>query len=310
MNKENLVEGIHYHGAIPCNLDLSRDYIYPKIGMATAPYDWSKTFDIEQVVANAIGKPDFKLPVKNQFQSYSCGGQATSYYKSVLFAIEQGYFNEKSAKFLYAPIAVSGGGSGLDALGQRCIKSGDSREDLCPSLTVDGTTNEQFMTNVSDISSDAIQDGKNDISKAYGQIIVGSIDDVANAAANNKGCVIGVYGSNNGTWLSSNPLPPTVSHGQCWAHWLYVGKVGMNNGKKAIGFINSWGNQIGLDGWQWITEDYFPNGIFQAFIITYPINLNIPYTPPVVNTTIPVDNTNWWTKYVSMMKRMGMWFTK
>ena len=49
-----------------------RDFQYSLIGKYSIPYDWSKDFDIEESVGI--------IPVKNQQQSSSCGGQSWASY--------------------------------------------------------------------------------------------------------------------------------------------------------------------------------------------------------------------------------------
>ena len=84
-----------------------------------------------------------------------------------------------------------------------------------------------------------------------------NIDTIAQAIQDNNGCCIAFYFENNGTMRTEFIKPPI---NQTYAHWVYCGKVKMINGKKHIGFINSWGKRTGKDGWQWMSEDYFVNG--------------------------------------------------
>lgn len=254
-----LVEKQFGHGGVKDKPD-PRDYQYSTIAMATSPFDWSIGFDIETLGV---------LPVKNQYQSFSCGGQAWASYSYVLDKTNR---EEKSAKFIYSQTHVEGGGSDGRTNCDLCVKKGVSQETLCPSYLPDKTTTEAFMVAVGDITVPAYADATTNEEKSY---FSGStdIDSVAQTIRDNSGVVIGLGGQNNGTWLSPFPLPPTTVQ---WNHWVYAGKAKIINGKKYIGFLNSWGNSVGEKGWQWIGEDYFKNGLVWAcWIMVY--NNNVPY---------------------------------
>ena len=86
-------------GAIRDTYDI-RTYQFAPRGM----FDWTAGFDIE----NKLG---FKLTPKDQGGSYSCGGQAWSYYMEVLEALATGNYEPRSARWIYAPVRAPGGGS-------------------------------------------------------------------------------------------------------------------------------------------------------------------------------------------------------
>lgn len=223
-----------------------RDYQYSQIAQSIAPYDWSKNFDIETIIGI--------MPVKNQYQSFSCGGQAWSSYSYVLDALDR---TQKSAKFIYAQTHVGTGGSDGRTNCKLCVSKGICKETLCSSYLPDNTTTEPYMTDASTISSNAFADATSNEEKSY-LAVATDIDSVAQAIENCNGVVLGITGQNNGTWLTAFPLPPVGNTG-LWNHWVYAGKVQMIEGKKYIGILNSWGNTIGQKGWQWLSEDYFKN---------------------------------------------------
>jgi len=231
-------------GAIPVEKD-------PKIAMASDvvadvdPFDWNLGCDIELKVG--------KIKVKNQMSSGSCGGQASSYLEGVLEAIRDNkQYEEKSARYVYAPVAVPGGGSSEPALINRMLTAGDADEVLIPSNRPDGSTDETFMTDTSDIDNVDIIEGLKvkGLTPLYYTV---NIDNIAQAIRDNGGVIVGLHGSNNGTWLSEFPQTPVNNE---WAHWLYFGKAKMINGKKYIGTPNSWGLNANSGNWQWIGEDY------------------------------------------------------
>lgn len=236
-----------------------RDYKYEEnIGYANEPFDWDKGYDAEVELGQ-------KVKVKNQGGSFSCGGQAGAYYAQIVNGIYDKVYTEKSAKFIYAPIFVGTGGTWLTDIFNRLKKAGASDEDLCPSYEAQNTPTEAFMQRKEDITNEAIKDAFKDRTGVYGMVSI-NIDAVARAIRDNQGCIIGITGKDNGTWLTAFPKPPAVIDNTTWRHWVYACKAKMINGKKYIGFINSWGN-IGDNGVQWITEDYFNlanGGIFQV----------------------------------------------
>jgi hypothetical protein len=231
-----------------------------------SPYDFTKGYDIEEILRARLNNPQFKIPVKNQGGSFSCGGQAWGYYGQVLEALKTGTFEEDSAKYIYAQTAVPGGGSAGRTNCDLVVNKGWGREILTPSYENGNPPTEAFITRVSDITQAAHDDAKGFSAFSY-LIETSDIDAVAWAIEANQGVILGVTGQSNGTWHSSQPKPPTGENG-LWNHWVYAGKTGIVNGKRAIKILNSWGNTIGDGGWQWIDEDYFASGrIFSVWII-------------------------------------------
>lgn len=224
-----------------------RDFKYgQEIGYSTEPFDWDKGFDIEE-------KLGFKIKSKNQNGSFSCGGQAGAYYAQVMNGIYDKEYTEKSAKFIYAPIFQGTGGSSINDIMKRLINVGSADESLCPSYENGNPPTEPFMQAKEDITDEAIKNAKTDKSSAYA-FVGKNIDEIARAIRDNNGMIIGITGQDNGTWLSKFPKTPTLG-GNLWNHWVYGGKAKLINGKKMIGFKNSWGD-IGESGWQWIGEEW------------------------------------------------------
>jgi len=101
--------------------------------------------------------------------------------------------------------------------------------------------------------------------------------------------VLGVFASNNGTWLDVEPKPRTYAPAGLtnmpWAHYLYAGKAFMENGIKKICVEQSWGLQIPNNGWQKLDQAYFDvGGFFSATTLIYN-----PRSPPRRSTcSIPI----------------------
>lgn len=235
-------------GGVKDRIDL-RDYQYTEVGFGTAPFDWSKGFDIEAELGT-------KLPVKDQDGSFSCGGQAWATYAGVLEAAFTGTLEERSAKFIYAQTYQQGGGSTGRDNANIFVNEGVCRETVLSSYMGTAAPSEAFMTRGGDITAESRTDALSDKSFNYSQVEPASIDDIARAIRDNNGVILGITGQNNGTWSSAFPVPPTTNQG-LWNHWIYGGKARLFNGKKQVGAFQSWGDGIGEHGWQWLSEDYF-----------------------------------------------------
>lgn len=235
-------------GGIADRVD-ERDYQFNEVGAASAPFDWNTGYDIETVLGT-------KLPVKDQGPSFSCGGQAWSTYAGVLEAVATNSLEERSAKFFYAQTYQKGGGSTGRDNANIFINQGACQEKFLVSYENGNSPSELFMTRGQDITDGDRNDALLDRGYSYAQTGT-SIDTIAQALRDNNGVVILLDGQNNGTWASDFPKPPTKTE---WRHWVYVGKAKMINRVKYVGILNSWGKDIGENGWQWLSESYFTTG--------------------------------------------------
>lgn len=290
-----LVENKFGHGGLGDKHD-ARDYKWSIVGKAVTPYDWSKPYDIEEILSK--NSPNFKLPINNQGQSFSCGGQAWSKYGEVLSMIYDGIFDRKSAKFIYAQTNQPGGGSwGRDNC-KIVINEGWGNEIDTVSYENGNPPSEKFMI-TDDITPQAFVNAKKDEALSYVSVDNPTIDTVAQAVFANYGAIIGILGQNNGTWLSPIPEPPK-DNTDIWGHWLYAGKLRMNNGKKEIGVLNSWGASTGESGWQWITEDYFNTKINNGTFGTQSVIQNV-WTMVYNATPAAISNkpANWLTDLIT-----------
>lgn len=251
MNEENFGKG-----GIKSPKD-KRDFQWEKVGSASLPFDWEKGFETI--------KP---LKVKNQNGSSSCGGQALSYYGEILNAKSDGTQEERSAKFIYAPIAVAGGGTWGRELMNWVVKSGWGLEKDTPSYENGNPPSEAFMTRKEDITLEAHNYAINERALSYVNITdTTSIDTIAQAIRDNNGALIGVDGINNNSWHTKFPIPPIKDF--VWRHWILAVGAVMIDGKKYIKIINSWGN-VGDNGYQYLGEEYFTSGhCFEAWTAVY-----------------------------------------
>lgn len=218
-----------------------RDFKFKDIAKGLEPFDWDKGYDVENTC---------KIKVKDQNGSSSCGGNAWASYGQVLDPDH----DEKSAKFIYANTHVSGGGSAGRTNCDFVIKKGWGSEKLTSSYDNGKPSSEDFMIREEDITDEAYLSALLDKGLSYATVDI-NIDSVAQAIKENNGCVLGIAGKNNGTWRTAYPKKPDNIY-NTWNHWVYAGKAKLINGKKMIGFVNSWGEDVGENGWQWIGEDY------------------------------------------------------
>jgi hypothetical protein len=265
------------NGAIPDEKD-SRDYTFEALG--TPPLtdeEWRDGFNIESIIG-------YTIPVKHQYQSYSCVGQAYSTYRGVLQSISERRYREVSAKSIYSLISIGFNQGAYLRDGAKLLKDlGAMWENLCKSYR-NGTTDETWMTDKSWFTEE-IKDimallKTHDYYRGTGF----QMDDFARAIRDGYGMVSGISGNNNGTWTSKEPKPPTNPNAPTWGHALFFGKFGVDEKGKYIEALNSWGN-VGNNGWQKLREEWFtPEGLwtFTPWILINKTNIN------TMNETIKV----------------------
>lgn len=257
-------------GAFPRRAD-NRDYIYDsrEIAQASSPFDWSAGYDVEKELG-------FTLTVKDQGQSGSCGGQAFSAYGQVLRAAYSEDRAERSAKFLYSQVYVPipGGGSDDRELAKIAIGQGFGLEADTSSYQGGKAPTEAFMQRPQDITGQArIHAATDKIALAYSFPEI-DLDAGAHALSACKGLILGIQGSNNGTWLDTHPKPPSYRPSNLsnkpWRHYMYAGKAGVFEGKRGLWCLQSWGKAVGRAGWQFLDEDYFATGsVWGAIVLMY-----------------------------------------
>jgi hypothetical protein len=261
--------GVHPSGATPRRQD-PRDYPFAEgeVAQATATFRWQEGNGPDPSLVSL-------LTIKNQGQSGSCGGQAFSYYGQRLRFVYANDPSQRSAKYLYSQVYVPGGGSADRDLAKIAISQGFGLEADTSSYQGGKPPTEAFMEQSGDITAKArLGAAKDQASIAYAFPTV-SLESIAQAASACFGVILGISGQNNGTWLTPEPKAPTAAD---WRHWMYGAQPQIYQGKKGIWCPQSWGTEAGLNGWQFIDEDYFASGaVWAAMVLIYNPN---PVQPP------------------------------
>ena len=219
----------------------------------------------------------YKFPVKNQFISLSCVGQACAGYKEVVEYYLKRSLTQKSAKSVYSQIALPQGGAYFRDGMKIITEYGINTEEEVPSYQ-NGVAEEAFMKDKSWMSDGLTKSAARYANQGYYSLAGADIDVFAKAIKIGQGCVMGVIGTNNGTWTSKFPKPPstTTPYSALWGHaiigvdaFFEAEDAVMINGKKYIKIKNSW-NGVGEDGYQYLGEEWFSDGgqfIYSPWVI-------------------------------------------
>lgn len=230
-----------------------RKLLRKKLGRASAPVDWSVPFDVEDKVG--------AQPNKNQGQSSSCSGQSGAYFVQTQELLRGNQCPEISAKSIYSPIAHPGGGATVTDLISQVGSMGANLESKVHSYYVDGSPLSEAdyiekSWQTPSASADAV------MRAGYTPYdISDNMEDIARAVRDYGGAFVELAGQNGNDpgWLSDTPLPPQKSNtSEKWYHFLWIKGYCTRNGEKCLIVRNSWGSNIGLNGVQFLTEDYVP----------------------------------------------------
>lgn len=219
--------------------------------------DWEKGYSVEKELG-------IVFPVKNQGVSGSCVGQAISGYKEFIEYYLKRSTTEKSAKSIYSQIALPQSGAYFrDGMKVAC-EYGINTEKEVPSYIYSAPGDEAFMQDKRWMNKEMAELANRFANQNFYSLKGYGIDVFAKAIVIGKGAVIGVVGTNNGTWTSTFPVPPAINTPQAklWGHALLAVGFLIINGKKYIKVRNSWGT-IGENGYQYLGEEWFANyGMF------------------------------------------------
>ena len=260
---------------IPDPID-ERDYVYwaEKPITFLTEEEWNKWYRIDKELWITI-------PVKNQDKSSSCTGQWTSYYTWILNFIETWKYIDVSAKAIYSQVTL---GKNKWAVIRDAIKLIVTwwavYNSVVPSNEKDWSCSEDFIIDKSWLTPEITELAKILQSKDYKSISWYDIETFAAAIKENHWVVSWVTWTNNWTWYSISPEPPTTSTAQrdLWWHCIFFGWYGKDSKWKFIWILNSWWEEVGEKWWQKLYINWFWNEwrwIFNPWTLQDKPNINL-----------------------------------
>ena len=244
------------HGAIlkSPKKQIKEHQIRSYVGMSSIPYDWSKPLIT-----------GYTQPIKNQFQASMCGGEMIAQMIQMYRTLVLGKpFEELSAPSFYSQGYAIGGGMTMQQIVEGISFEGITTEKNVP--TFPACTEAQAR----DISWRTDKNIQDCLMRAGLQIVSVSrnINLMAQTIRDNKCLGMMLGGSNDGTWLSIKPVPPSVS--AQWFHYMAASpNIPAMNINKWLPFYQSWGEGVGDKGIQYFGENYINSGyIYDTFTLT------------------------------------------
>lgn len=215
----------------------SRDFQYEEV-MGAAPIDWTKGFINPEPLDS------------DQGSSNRCVGEAFSYFHQQLKQIKF------SPRDIYSQIYLPQSGAYLRSGAEILCTKGQQTIEECGDPNLNNEANNRIKCGHPENATDSLEAN-------YYAINGKSIDVIAMAIRDNKGCVIGIEGDNAGWHDMTNPVPPKNYE---WGHALYMYGFHMHDGKKCAIAKSSWCN-TGVKQHH-IKEDYFLSGYtFDGWVV-------------------------------------------
>jgi hypothetical protein len=252
----------------------SRDYCFEALG--TKPLtdkDWQEGYDVKKVLG-------INIPVRNQGISYRCVGDAFAYYRAVLEAHLRRRYRDISPKSIYSLISLGHNRGAYLRDGAKTLKDlGALYENILPSVDGQGQPTEEWNRDKSWFNEEIKEIMELLKVSDYYRVTDFSMDGFAKAIRDGMGSVAGIRGTNNGTFHSAEPKPPTLQTptNQIWGHAIYFGAFGIDDKGKYVEFLDSMGEGSGNKGWKKLREEWFAhNGkwIFNPWTLILKTNIN------------------------------------
>lgn len=234
-----------YAGCLPNPPDY-RDLVLGDVPFERDPAtpSWEEGFDLEEKYG--------RLKREHQGSSKSCVGQGWAKYAEMLNLIETGEFTDLSARYIYSQIYLPEGGAFIRDGAKIVVNQGVAEERLVPSYIDHSRPTEDFMRRK---------------------------DGVEEAKPNAK-----IYKAKKFVWLPAHDIVDDMryviySYGGFVSgyryHCMYACGYGMRNGKRAIKFVNSYGDNS--DHW------YLEGSGYPLYNITFLIDLPNDWFNPKIN---------------------------
>ncbi len=253
-------------------IDRPEDFLKPKawrheeIAAAFAPAVWKEK--------NPEGG-FITYPKRNQTTQFSCVAYTLSKQLAVDELSENGVYRELSPRSVYPYVFVSpdGGANSLSAT-KLVSKQGMTLESLLKTdflSEMEVRSDKGYATDAKQIAFVYKPEGF--IECAVDFETIASILDGYQKQGLKKIVAITIVGENNGTWHSAMPKPPgRFSLRSKWYHRVAVTDFGLINKKKFLSIDNSWGTSVGINGQQFLSEDYVPHMYGGIYTLNAPDN--------------------------------------
>ena len=249
------------HGAIPLHpfhRFVHRKLFRQKLVKSSIPFNWQQGYDVRDTTG--------QIAIKNQGDSYSCGGQAGSYFIEIQRRLQKINEGSISAKSVYAPIAYPGGGTTVPALETQIAARGAELEITVSSYDAKGLplTETQYEDREWDTSAEVMPMQSR---AGYTPVDIPlNIDSIASTIQQYGAVIVEVRGQNNGTWLTAYPKPPEPTNpNEIWQHFMILIGAKLINGVETLIALNSWGTSVGEQGVQYFLSDYVDYGFVDCF---------------------------------------------
>lgn len=217
---------------------------FHKSHLAGGGIDWVKGYDCGQMV------------IKDQGNSFSCGGQAGAYWRENQIRLLNNEYIPLSAKSIYSLVAYpQGGTTGSSLSAQLCLFGVNTEKDV-PSYQPDGTpmtelqyTDKSWLTPILKLDA-ATRANLVKVSVKH------TTDDIAQAVFSSGGVIWQIDGEDGHAWLGTDPTIPNNNGQEDWSHFMFSGGFLTRNNRQTIKSTNSWGQNIGDKGQQYFNDDY------------------------------------------------------
>lgn len=248
------------------SIDKPEDFLKPK---AWRHEEISAAFRPAQWVEKDPRGGFTTYPKRNQGLQSTCTAYALAKQLSVDELSENKVWRELSPRSIYPYVAVPGGGSSSILASKLAVKQGMTLEFL---LNTDGLPENEVVKD-DGYTADAkvialVYKPQSFVECETTFDTIASVIQEFKSQGQKKVVTVTVAGQNNGTWGGMFPKPPVGTDG-IWYHRVTVTDFGLIDGVPHLAIDNSWGEDVGYKGQQYLSKDWAPH----MFGAIYTINL-------------------------------------